>query len=319
LQEAYICRSVHGQVVVFARCDQEVRIYLPDELMEKNLKIGLDEWAEHKNSYRDSSDIDKYNDVVNGAWQCLGLRNPINKNDVKPLKGELGRYFPRVWRGVYDLERNYCYNPIDARGTYGGVYVGANVAASSIFDAVESLFLFVEPAKDNLRTFGHKIREALILACTEVESAWRSVFEANSPHKKDSYSTNDYHRLVGPLRLKEWTVVLNDYPDLGSFSPFASWDVSSPTKSLSWYDAYNAVKHHREEKFQQATFESLINAAAALHIMQADQFGPEMYDRFFGNEKSPFFTADHPAHELSDLYAPDLMDGKVMSPKQYFS
>lgn len=318
LQEAYICKDVHGQVVVFARCDREVRVYLPDDIMGKNIKISLDRWEEMKKSYRDSADIDRYNDVVNAAWQCLGIRNPINKNDAKALKTELDRYFPRIWRGVYDPERFYRYNHIDARSTYGGVYVGANVAVSSIFDAVESLFLYVEPAKENLPTFGHKIRETLILACTEVESAWRSVLEANCNKKKASYSTNDYYRLVEPLRLKEWAVVLKDYPNLGDFSPFASWDETRPTKSLAWYDAYNAVKHHREERFQQASFETLINAAAALHIMQAAQFGPEIYDRFFGNERSPFFTSSHPAHDLSDLYAPELCSGKQMSPKLYF-
>ncbi len=320
MREAFICRSHYGQVVVFARCDQEVHIYLPDEVQEKNLKVSLDEWAEIKKSYQNhSSDISKYDDVVNAAWHCLGLRNPINKGAVELLKSELGRYFPRIWRGVYDSERFYCYNPIDARSTYGGVYIGASVAVSSIFEAVEGLFLFVEPAKENLPTFSHKIREALILACTEVESAWRSVLEANCATKKSSYSTNDYYRLVEPLRLKEWAVVLTDYPDLGSFSPFASWNESTPTKSLPWYDAYNAVKHHREEQFQQASFGSLISAAAALHIMQAAQFGPEIYDRFFGNEPSPFYTLNHPAHEISDLYAPDLCGGREMSPKPYFS
>ena len=316
-QEAYICRTIHGQVVVFGRCDQEVRIYLPDET-QKYLAITLAQWTEIKNSYRDSSDIDKYDDVINAAWQSLGIRYPIDKGAVTALNSELGLYFPRIWRGVYDLDRFYCYNPIDARSIYPGVYVGANVAASSIFESVRRLFLFLEPAKENLPTFGHKIREGLILACTEVESAWRSVLEANSSNKKASYSTNDYYSLVAPLRLKDWTVVLKDYPDLGSFSPFASWDESKPTKSLFWYDAYNAVKHHREERFQQASFGSLINAAAALHIMQSAQFGPEIYDRFFGNEQSPFFTSRHPVYELSDLYAPDLCSGKDMSPKLYF-
>jgi hypothetical protein len=318
VRESYICRSHYGQVVVFARCDQEVRIYLPDEVTENYLKVSLDEWAEIKKSYQERDDIRKYNDVVNAAWHSLGLRNPINKDNVQALKAELGSYFPRIWRGVYDSERFYCYNPIDARSIYGGVYVGATVAVSSIFEAVEGLFLFVEPAKENLSTFSHKIREALILACTEVESAWRSVLEANCATTKPSYSTTDYIRLVEPLRLKEWAVTLNAYPDLGSFSPFASWDETAPTKSLSWYQAYNAVKHHREEKFQLATFGSLISATAALHIMQVAQFGPEIYDRFFGNQPSPFYTLNHPVHDIADLYAPALCGEKEMSPKPYF-
>jgi len=285
---------------------------------QKDMKITLDEWMETKKSYGESSDVGRYNDVVNAAWQCLGYMHPINKNNVKRLNAELGRYFPRIWRGVYDLGPYYCYNNIDARRIYSGVYIGANVAASSIFDAVEKLFLYVEPSKENLPAFGHKIREALILSCTEVESAWRSVLEANSAKKKASYTTNDYHRLVEPLCLKKWAVSLRDYPDLGNFSPFSSWDKSNPTKSLPWYDAYNAVKHHREERFKQASLESLINSAAALHIMQAAQWGPDIYDRFFGNEKSPFYTVSHPLHDLSDIYVPDFVGGNGMSPKSYF-
>ncbi len=320
-REAYICSTIHGDFVAFVRCDQGVRIFLPNDVIQTNLMIRFEEWEEIKKSYPDnpdSSNIGQYNDVINAAWQCLGLRNPINRNQVKALKNELGRYFPRIWRGAYDRNRIHCYRPIDARSTYGGTFVGANVATSIIFDAVQNLFRFVEPAKENLRTFSHKIREALILACTEVESAWRSVLEINSSKKASYYSTNDYYRLVEPLHLKEWTVVLRDYPDLGDFSPFASWEESKPTKSLPWYDAYNAVKHHREERFQRATYESLINAAAALHILQSAQFGPEIYDRLFENESSPFFTTSHPVHDLADLYAPDLCSGMDMTPKPYF-
>jgi hypothetical protein len=79
MQEAYICRTIHGQVIVFARCDQEVRIYLPDEIGQEHMKISLEKWEKTKKSYRDSKEISDYNDVINAAWQCLGIRNPINK------------------------------------------------------------------------------------------------------------------------------------------------------------------------------------------------------------------------------------------------
>jgi hypothetical protein len=109
------------------------------------------------------------------------------------------------------------------------------LAASSIFDALELLFRYVEPANENRFVFGHKIREVLILTCTEVETAWRCVLEAISTKKKYSYTTKDYSSLVEPMRLKEWSVALKDYPDFGLFSPFYSWDQSRATKSLPWY------------------------------------------------------------------------------------
>ncbi len=317
VQEAYICRTIHGHVVVFARFDNEVRICKPNDLQQSSFKTTLEEWMKIKKSYHNPSHLVD-NDVINAAWQSLGSGNLFDKNAVKELKSEMGRYSPRIWRGIYDRGTFYCYKPIDARGTYGAAYVGANVAISSIFELIEDVFMHVAPARDNLSTFGHKIREALILACTEVESAWRSVLEANSSTRKASYSTNDYIRLVEPLRLREWSVVLKNYPELGKFSPFASWDDSKPTKSLIWYDSYNAAKHYREEKFQEANLGSLVNAAAALHVIQAAQFGPEMYDRFFGNERSPFFTSNHPSHDLSELYTPSLSEGAEISAKLFF-
>ena len=104
----------------------------------------------------------------------------------------------------------------------------------------------------------------------------------------------------------------------GQFTPFYSWDQSQATKSLPWYDAYNAVKHHREERFKLANLGHLIDAAASLHIMQSAQFGPEMYHRFFGNERSPFYTIKNPVHDLSDIYVPDFIDESEFSAEQYF-
>jgi len=110
----------------------------------------------------------------------------------------------------------------------------------------------------------------------------------------------------------------NGQPGLGQFSPFDQWDQLKATKSLPWYNAYNAVKHHREERFNFASLGHLIDAAAALHILQSAQFGPEMYHRFFGNERSPFYTIKHPVHELSDMYVPDFVNNNDMSATRYF-
>jgi hypothetical protein len=304
--------------VAFVRCADEVRVFRPDDLYQKIVNITHNKWDEHKISYGDRSDIALYNDTVNAAWQVGGFNDTIDRASAKKLSLRIGHYFPRIWRGVYDMGNYYCYNSVNARTTFGNAYIGSNVATSSIFEAVESLFRYIEPTKENLSTFGHRIREVLILTCTEVESAWRSVLEANSSKSKFAYTTKDYSSLLEPMRLREWSVGLTDYPDLGQFSPFYSWDQSRPTKSLPWYDAYNAVKHHREERFRLANLGNLINAAASLHIMQSAQFGPEMYHRFFGNEESPFYTVKHPVHDLSDIYVSDFINEAEMSAEQYF-
>jgi len=316
--EIYVAKSLQGRIVAFARCLDEVRIYRPDDMYEKVITITHQQWEEHKISYGNRSDIVLYNDTVNAAWQRVGFSDSIDRGSAKRIKLPIGHYFPRIWRGIYDISNSYRYNSVNSRKIYGNTYIGSNVAASSIFDTLELLFRYVEPASENRSAFGHKIREVLILTCTEVETAWRSVLEANSTEKKNSYTTRDYSTLLEPMRLKEWSVALKDYPDLGEFSPFYSWDRSRPTKSLSWYDTYNAVKHHREERFKLATLGNLIDAAASLHILQSAQFGPEMYHRFFGNERSPFYTVKHPVHDISDIYIPDFISDGEMKAAQYF-
>jgi len=289
-----------------------------DAPYEKILSISHEEWKEHKLSYQGRSDILIYNDTVNAAWHKLGFRGGIDRASAKKTKLPLGHYFPRIWRGIYETDTYNSYNIVNARETYSTTYIGANVAASSIFEALELLFRYVEPSSENRSAFGHKIREVLILTCTEVETAWRSVLEANSTKKKNWYTTQDYSALLEPMRLKEWSVTLKDYPDFGLSSPFCSWDRLCPTKSLSWYDAYNAVKHHREERFKLATLGNLIDAAAALHIMQSAQFGPEMYNFLFGNQRSPFYTVKHPVYDLSEIYIPDFISDSPTNAVQYF-
>lgn len=318
MKDAYVGKTLYGHIVMFAEHDGEVLIYRLDNTRNSKIKIAMSDWEEKKKSYDASSDVGSYDDIVNAAWQCIGWNDALNKASVKKLDGKPGIYFPRIWRGIYEDSAFHCYNAINARSTYGSQYIGANVATSSIFDAIEALFRYVEPSKDNLSAYGHRIREVLILACMEVESAWRSILEANCSNKKTHYTTNDYSNLLEPLRLAEWSVSLKDYPHLGNHSPFHLWDKTKPTQSLVWYDAYNAVKHHREEKFAESSLGNVIAAAAALHIMNSAQFGPEIYSRFFGNQRSPFSLAEHPKYDLSAVYVSDFVGGGNMSAALYF-
>lgn len=130
------------------------------------------------------------------------------------------------------------------------VWLSTVRATRMIYDRMNTLFAAVEPSPSQRGTFGFLQREIIVLACTEVESAWRSVLSAHTtpidPGSK-RWSTKDYVRLLKPMRLDEWTVSLSVHRDFGPLSPFKGWDDDKPTQSLPWYDAYNAVKHGRED------------------------------------------------------------------------
>ncbi len=213
-----------------------------------------------------------------------------------------GTYHPRVWRGFF---KGYGLG-VSGWATSGPTVevaqrVSSIVAATNLLGYVSDAFRVLEPASANAGAFGHRLRELLILLCTEIEASWKGVLVSNGV-TKNRMATCDYVKLLEPLRLGVWRVRLVDYRDFGELSPFASWTPANPTRSLTWYDDYNAVKHDREGSFSRATLGSLVSAAAALHILQAAQWGPEAMSA--SNKSSPFVVSEAPRYDFPELYYP---------------
>lgn len=216
-----------------------------------------------------------------------------------------GQYHPRVWRGIHRLGFDG-YDKLSPLGVYGQTYMRSIVAAESLFNEVKELFRVVEPQAENFDCFGHRIRELLILLCTEIEACWSGVLKANDMEQQANgrYTTNNYIKVCNPLRLTEWKVRLSDYGSF-DFQPFRYWNVLRPTSSLPWYEAYNKVKHDREGAFSLGTLHHVLQAAAALHIMQIAQFGPGIFDILRGNRFSIFSVVEGPIFDLSEIYLSD--------------
>jgi hypothetical protein len=143
-----------------------------------------------------------------------------------------------------------------------------------ILERLNEILLFVEPDPLTLTAYGHKQRELLLLAATEVEAQWRWFLSHNGVHPKHSgYSTNDYVKLGPALFLQDFDVTIPRHPAVKHLSPFLGWDAKRPTKSLSWYDAYNETKHDRSEGLRRATLEMCLLATAASLILFVSRFG----------------------------------------------
>jgi hypothetical protein len=133
----------------------------------------------------------------------------------------------------------------------------------------------VEPNQANMQTYGHHNRNTLLLAAMEFENESKGVLNANGyiPNASSGrWSTVDFVKVLGPLRLQEYKVDLAFYPQIGSRQPFQGWNAQASTQTLPWYDAYNAVKHDREHEFHRATLETAIDAVTACAIMLAAQY-----------------------------------------------
>ncbi len=251
------------------------------------------------------------NPRYHAVQQLLWLRRlQMRPETVENPRLSDGGYHPRIWRGFYDPTnplRTYC--PIDPRHVYSQSFRQSVNAARSLFDGLEDLFRYVEPSPANEQTHSHKIRELLILACTELEACWRGVLRDNclvtAPTR---LSTQQFITLSKPLGLTEWLVALANYPEYTSISPFEGWSEAEPTKSLPWYDAYNGTKHDRESNFGDASLANLLRAMAALHVQLSAQWGPHIFDRLFEAIPSPFRLERQPIRSAGELYGPRIND-----------
>jgi hypothetical protein len=157
---------------------------------------------------------------------------------------------------------------------------------------LRNIYQHIEPTNRNMECYGHKLRNLLIIACTEAEAQWKGILKANGYPISDRLSTNDYVKLAVPLHLKEYTVTLPAYPDVPPIAPFGSWDKAKPTESLPWYDSYNKTKHDREEHFKSATLLQATSAVVACAVLLVAQFGrrpdwTEEIGAFFAFERFP--------------------------------
>lgn len=187
-----------------------------------------------------------------------------------PIHLKPGEYYPRLCRPSAD-------SPMDATGISPSAWEDQATVAiargqlSALVRRLEDLCQVIHPDGSNLKAYGHDIRSLLLLACTEVESHWRGVLVANG-FISSYFSTKDYILLSGPMRLREYGVAFHNFPWLEEIRPFALWKRSGPTKSLPWYDAYNATKHDREGQFSAATLQHCFSAVAACVVMTVAQF-----------------------------------------------
>ena len=143
-----------------------------------------------------------------------------------------------------------------------------------ILNELNNVFKVIAPSKDNLKSYGNSIRNIIVLACTEIDSMMRNVLVRNGYCKDDDFLTmNNYRILNEAMRLNEYSVSLHDYFNLGEFFPFKEWNV--PNGSLTWYNAYNNVKHRRIEHFAEANLENAIRAVLGYAVFLVAQYGCE--------------------------------------------
>jgi hypothetical protein len=201
-------------------------------------------------------------DWVERVFGADGIEESVN---------EVGRTVEGVWRPGLLIEQEI----LQGLGNTDIERRLAEQALRILVQRLDEILTYIEPTRDGLKTFGHKTRELLILACTEVENIWKNYMNrvGATPAGRD-FTTSDYVRLSRPLYLSEFEVSLPLYLDVQAIKPFYGWDALRSTQSLPWYDAYNKTKHDRSTHFNLASVENCISAVAAAVVLFCVRFSP---------------------------------------------
>lgn len=217
---------------------------------------------------------------------------------------EPGRYYPRI-------ARPHDQHPIDMPTPQHGAWPADDETFdaarhfATLVDELDEILKTVEPSMENFIVYGNRIRNLLILACTECEAQMRAVLRENGlvggGPTKDRYTTNHFVRLQEPMRLGEYGVRFAEMPWLGIMRPFQLWNKADPTKSIGWYERYNASKHDRSANMRQANLISVFEALAALWILLTAQYGPNGWRIRSGSERV-FECVEAPRWRYSDVY-----------------
>jgi hypothetical protein len=173
-----------------------------------------------------------------------------------------------------------------------------------IFDELTNVFKVIEPSSDNKKVYGNALRNIIILSCTEIDAMLRNIMKSNGYIKRnDNYSTNDYVKLKDILKIDDYELSLDFFESLGSFSPFEKWDKHNPTTSIPWYDAYNRIKHNRDQNFAFANLSNAIDSIVAFAIVLMAQYGWDnaIWKRKFANI---FKIKKAPRWNIEDFYIP---------------
>lgn len=205
--------------------------------------------------------------------------NVFGATNIKISKNTVGEAVCGVWRpGLY-----YGQEDLKALSTNEYEKLSSEQALRILIEKLDDLLLYIEPTQYGLKTYSHKTRELLILACTEIENVWKQYMRIADYKSSNAHNlcTSDYIKLKEPLFLQEYEVRLKPFENVEPIKPFVEWDQEISTQSLIWYNAYNQTKHDRYSHFAEATLFNCINAVAGNIILFCARYGP--YSLFQGS------------------------------------
>lgn len=211
----------------------------------------------------------------------------------KQKNKEIGVKYRHIWKPLMqnDIEKELDFSVADA--------YRAKRELGILVQKLQEILLFVEPSEAGLKSYSHKARELLFLACSDLECNLKKYnFNRNK-------SMKDYIKLTEYIDLTKYKLSLVGYANPYKCCPFENWNELEPSKSIAWYDAYNQIKHNTDANFHLSTLENCINAIAANIILFAVRYSPRyLYEKDDICSNSIKSSLDYRIENSMDFYIP---------------
>lgn len=207
-----------------------------------------------------------------------------------------GEYYPGMARPV--LWESLGRNP-DQSVEAMSRRASASGQLHALIQQLEQICRVVHPKESNFQTYGHEIRNVLILACMELESQWKAIL---ATHRTKAENTTHYVKLCAAMKLAEYAVEFPYYPWMPERRPFEGWQHG--TKDLPWYGAYNSVKHNRDDHFPRASLDNAFDALTGFFVMLCAQYGWDFALEGDAASRAFFRLKASPQWSLKECYVP---------------
>ena len=214
---------------------------------------------------------------------------PISKKENM----EIGAKYKRIWKPLMQnsIEKELDFTVYEA--------YRAKRSLGILVEKLQELLLYVEPSKEGLKSYSHRARELLFLACSDLECNLKRY------NFKNNERMNDYIQILDYIDLSKYKLSLVGYSNPYKCCPFENWKKKEPSKSIPWYYAYNQIKHNIDANFHLATLENCINAIAANIILFAVRYSPRyIYEKDDVCSNLIRSSLDYRIENSEDFYIP---------------
>lgn len=137
----------------------------------------------------------------------------------------------------------------------------------SLENSLKEISEYISIHKNNYKSYSFKNMQLYFAVCTDIDSIFKHIRgnlslqptrQPNMGHHKEMLSK--YFPIISDSKV--FLDISNEKLTLQPFEP-----LSKKGEAFEWWSAYNDVKHQRPENFHKANIENLLNAFAALHIL----------------------------------------------------